>query len=173
MDRFAHTASNDRFEDAITSYEEGATALKLRLPDGEIDFIVGMSLLGMAPEHTGDTTFALEPVAEVLAKKLFYRGWALTPLDLFDWHAIEHQIPQAVDAVAFGDLLQAKHVQSIESALVAMSQSAKAAQVWADIRAPQLPPLKEAVDRALGQVRVYSHRRSPREASPRPPAPRG
>ena len=53
--------------------DEDANSLKLRLKDGEIDFIVAMSLLGLPAEHSGETGFALEPVAEVLAKKLFYR----------------------------------------------------------------------------------------------------
>lgn len=88
---------NDRFESVITGYEESATALKLRCPGGEIDFIVSMSLLGLPDEHHPDVPFALEPADEVLAKKLFYRGWALTPRDLFDWRTVvEHSDPGCI-----------------------------------------------------------------------------
>ncbi len=70
---------NSRFETGLQSYDENAVSLKLKYAEGEIDFTVGMSLLDLPAEQSGDSGFALEPVAEVLAKKLFYRGWALTP----------------------------------------------------------------------------------------------
>lgn len=84
---------NDRFEHLIDAYDEGPSSLKIKLPEGEIDFIVSMSLLGLPQEKSADCLFDLEPVAEVLAKKLFYRGWALTPRDLFDWWCMENQQP--------------------------------------------------------------------------------
>jgi hypothetical protein len=49
---------NERFENDITGYSENAVALKIRLLKGEIDFIVGMSLLGMPDESAPETKFA-------------------------------------------------------------------------------------------------------------------
>jgi hypothetical protein len=75
---------NDEVGALAQSYDEASDFLKLRHPAGEIDFIVRMSLLGEPPQRSELCAFMLEPVAEVLAKKLFYRGWALTPRDLYD-----------------------------------------------------------------------------------------
>lgn len=57
---------NDRFEHLIDAYDEGATSLKIKLPQREIDFIVSMSLLGLPHEQADGCLFALEPVSEVL-----------------------------------------------------------------------------------------------------------
>ena len=74
---------NDKFEGVISDYDEGATSLKLKLANGEIDFIVSMSLLGLPNEVSSECAFELEPVAEVLAKKLFFDEIraALTAMD--------------------------------------------------------------------------------------------
>jgi len=45
---------NDRFESLARGYEELASSLKLRLPHGEIDFIVSMSLLGLPDERAAN-----------------------------------------------------------------------------------------------------------------------
>lgn len=55
-------------------------SLKLRFVNGEIDFIVAMSLLNLPNQSKPGIPFELEPIAEVLAKKLFYRGAMLTPV---------------------------------------------------------------------------------------------
>lgn len=86
-------------------YTEGAAFLKFRFPHGEIDFIVGLPLLGLPPESDPRCALPLEPAEEVLAKKLFYRGWALTPRDLLDWHAVGQAAPRLLDASRFGALL--------------------------------------------------------------------
>jgi len=137
---------NDRFESLIDAYDEGATSLKIKVPQGEIDFIVSMSLLGMAPQQLAGCLFELEPVAEVLAKKLFYRGWALTPRDLFDWWCIETQLsPDQTHATQIAKLL-AGRVGAIDAALTQMRGSPSAALVWQSIRAPALPNLQHTVD---------------------------
>lgn len=130
---------NDRFEHLISAYDEGATSLKLRFPEGEIDFIVGMSLLGKAEERINDCAFALEPVSEVLAKKLFYRGWALTPRDLFDWWSI-HQFGGELN-VHRDELarLIVPRADTLSAALTAMKSSQSARAVWESIRSPDLP----------------------------------
>ena len=147
---------NDRFEDVINGYDEGATSLKLRFPQGEIDFIVSMSLLGLPNEVSSDCAFALEPVAEVLAKKLFYRGWALTPRDLFDWRLIETKLsPDVIHASEIANLVSIR-IEEIQAALTAMDKSAKAKLVWGEIRTPDLPDFHESIQWA--QTRLIEFR---------------
>jgi hypothetical protein len=143
---------NDRFENLIDGYDEGATSLKLRFPQGEIDFIVSMSLLGLPNEVSADCAFALEPVAEVLAKKLFYRGWALTPRDLFDWQMMETRLPPAVTQVPQIAKLVANRIDDIHAALTAMDKSPKAQLLWAQIRTPELPSFHESIQWAHAQL---------------------
>lgn len=131
---------NDRFETGLSDYDENAVSLKLKYAEGEIDFIVGMSLLGLPAEKSIDTALLLEPVAEVLAKKLFYRGWALTPRDLFDWWTIETRLPQVVDPAQMGQLLKTKMTE-IHRSLDAISQSAAAKSAWAAIKTPDKPDI--------------------------------
>lgn len=137
---------NDRFEDVISGYDEGATSLKLRFANGEIDFIVGMSLLGLPNDSSTDCAFELEPVAEVLAKKLFYRGWALTPRDLFDWRLIETLLPPVdVHEQKIADLVSGRF-DEIRAALVAMGKSSKARLVWEEIRSPYVPEILDSIE---------------------------
>lgn len=145
---------NDRFEHLFDAYEEGSTSLKLRLPEGEIDFIVSMDLLDLPSEREVDCAFELEPVAEVLAKKLFYRGWSLTPRDLFDWWAIEHSAPHAIDKQTMAHLLKTK-LKDIEAALDQTRQSHHIAAVWQAILAPERPALSAAIDWGKAQLALY------------------
>ena len=145
---------NDRFDDVLTGYDENAVSLKLRFPDGEIDFIVSMSLLGMPDETSPETNFLLEPVAEVLAKKLFYRGWALTPRDLFDWWAIETKLPNAVPVQAMAKLL-AQKTSEIQNALNGLAQSPAAKLTWDAIQAPEKPDIQAIA--AWGQTRLLRY----------------
>jgi hypothetical protein len=148
---------NDRFEGVINGYDEGATSLKLRLLGGEIDFIVSMSLLGLPNEVSADCAFALEPVAEVLAKKLFYRGWALTPRDLFDWRMIETKLsPEETHAPQIAHLV-AGRIDGIDTALTALENSAKSQLVWEGLRTPELPDFHESIQWA--QARLIEFRR--------------
>ncbi len=148
---------NDRFENVIDGYDEGATSLKLKFPQGEIDFIVSMSLLGLPNEVSADCAFALEPVAEVLAKKLFYRGWALTPRDLFAWQMMEAKLPPAVVHAPQIAKLVANRIDGIHAALADMDKSPKAQLLWAQIRTPELPSFHESIQWA--QARLIEFRR--------------
>lgn len=133
---------NDRVEALVAGYEEAADFLKLNLPDGEIDFIVRGSLLGLPDEASEDTTLPLEPVAEVLAKKLFYRGSVLTPRDLFDWWAVETLKPGLVQKAEMGRLLENKR-QGILIALELLPRSTAAAKLWNGILAPDKPDMAD------------------------------
>jgi hypothetical protein len=134
---------NDEVGALAQSYDEASDFLKLRHPAGEIDFIVRMSLLGEPPQRSELCAFMLEPVAEVLAKKLFYRGWALTPRDLYDWWAICDRAPDEIDAAPFGALLRNRSAV-IEQSLLALSNSAGAAERWEAIRAASKPSIQDA-----------------------------
>lgn len=170
---------NDRFEGVISGYSEEANAIKLRLPDGEIDFIVGMSLLGLPSESHPDTSFALEPVAEVLAKKLFYRGWALTSRDVFDWMVIEQYLPQSVPRDRLADLLKTRF-DDMMAALERLGTSPATQREWAAIAAPAKPALKEALAWAHERLSLYqkitlepqkSTKPSQRHQGPQTPSP--
>jgi hypothetical protein len=146
---------NDRFEHLIDAYDEGPTSLKIKLPEGEIDFIVSMSLLGLPQEKSADCLFDLEPVAEVLAKKLFYRGWALTPRDLFDWWCIENRCPAAMTHLPKIAQLIAGRIGHIDMALDNLRVSSGAALTWNSIRAPELPNLQHTLDWAKDRLSDY------------------
>lgn len=146
---------NDRAERLTTDYEEGPDYLKLTFPEGEVDFIVRGSLLNLPAESSAETEFLLEPIAEVLAKKLFYRGGLLTPRDLFDWWTIEMRSPGTVPEGAMGRLLQTRH-EGIAEALRVLPRSAAAARLWDDICAPDKPALAEIAMWAQGALDGYA-----------------
>jgi len=141
-------------ESLTAVYEETAVSLKLRFPEGEIDFIVAAPLLQLPEESSPETAFPLEPLAEVLAKKLFHRGWQLAPRDLFDWWAIETKAPNAVPREKLGPLLRTKF-DDISNALDAMLQSPKAAQLWDAIQAPNTSRLADALTWARKHLSEY------------------
>src|SRR5690606_32176314 len=70
---------------------EGTTVLKLAYKrTGEIDFIACADITDQ-PTETQDVrghNVALETPAEIIAKKVYYRGWAIQPRDMFDIAAV-------------------------------------------------------------------------------------
>ena len=143
---------NDRFESQLQGYEEDATWLKLRHPEGEIDFIVGMSLLGLPVESDATVPFPLEPVEEVIAKKLFYRGWELTPRDLFDWKAVCDDPRYSRVPSLKRDLLGEDKRSAIKAALQNNSKSQTATARWNAIQAAEKPPMQDAIAWAMEQL---------------------
>lgn len=145
-----------RLNDAVVAdaYEESAVSLKLRYAAGEIDFIVAMSLLNLPAQQLPGIAFKLEPVAEVLAKKLFYRGSMLTPRDLFDWWAIGTNAPHEVPRPRMAALLKDR-LDGIENALVSMRMSSAAQTLWQSLRTPYTVSLAEAVDFGKQQIEFY------------------
>lgn len=146
---------NDRVEDMVSDYEEAPDFIKLSFPEGEIDFIVRGSLLDLPVEHSPETKLALEPMAEVLAKKLFYRGARMTPRDLFDWWALETMRPGLVPSHQMGKLLETR-VEGIERMLEVLRQMKRAQELWAEILAPDKPPMAEVIDWAHQRLGHYS-----------------
>lgn len=147
---------NDAFEAEIDSYEESAASLKLHLSAGEIDFIVAPTLLPLSVERSPEVAFALEPVEEVLAKKLFYRGWCLAPRDLFDWHASAAHFEPGHLGRLLGPLLRGDKSEAISHALKQMRTSSAAAQTWEAIRAPDKPRLEHCIDWGLRELEAYA-----------------
>lgn len=145
---------NDYTEETVDAYEESAVSLKLILPAGEIDFIVAMALLNHPAQSLPAVAFEVESVAEVLAKKLFYRGSLLSARDLFDWWAIHSMAPHEVSRQELAVLLRDRLI-GIEAALVAMRDSKAAHLVWSELRAADKPPLTSAVDFGLGELTAF------------------
>lgn len=145
---------NPKTDELTNSYEENAVSLKLRLATGEIDFIVAMSLLNLPAQKMPDIAFELEPIGEVLAKKLFYRGSLLSPRDLFDWWAIAAAAPAELLRQQLGKLL-ANRYEGIELALQTMRESQAAQRIWASLRAPDIPSLSDAVDFGLEEIAAF------------------
>lgn len=77
-----------------TDWDKAAHYLKLRYPEGEIDFIVGGALsdidpvekkIDLTPIRTGwKPTIMIEPPAEIALKKMYHRATMLKPRDIFD-----------------------------------------------------------------------------------------
>ena len=171
VDLFVHDAQwigfltprlNDKFEDRLNGYEEDATWVKLKHQDGEIDFIVGGSLLNRESEYDQTVPFALESVEEVIAKKLFYRGWALTARDLFDWKVVsEHpryrHIPDVIKSVLTPDRL-ALLATSVEK----LSVLPEAKKQWDGIRAAASVSLADAIAWASAEIKSMEVARTPK-----------
>lgn len=145
---------NDDVEALTGDYDEAADYLKLRFPEGEIDFIVRTRLLNLPPESAPDTAFLLDPMAEVLAKKLFFRGATLTPRDLFDWWSIETMQPGLVPAAEMGKLLQTR-AQGIHLALDSIAKSPRSLHAWNAILAASIPDLGHSANWAKAQLDTY------------------
>jgi len=85
--------------EAITSdYEETAEYVKLYLPAGEIDVVVGQSLTDQPfdlVEHE-DRVIRVETCAEIIAKKMWHRGNRAKARDLFDLVTVAQHEPEAI-----------------------------------------------------------------------------
>ena len=166
---------NDSVEEKIHDYEENNDSLKLKFKDGEIDFIAGSSLLNLSGKKTRDCIFELEHPAEILAKKLFYRGWAFTARDLFDWRLLEDC-----------NLLEDSHVQSIarvldgkssvkmdliENSLNALKQSALQERRWDEIKTPFSLDYKESIEWAQSRLEQFRNFKATRQQEQQNAAP--
>lgn len=150
---------NDDYEDLFDSYQEESGFVKLRLVQGEIDFIVASDLLNhkdLWNPVAEDCAFTLSSPAEILAKKLYYRGWALTPRDLFDWYAVCHLAPQdAIPHKAMAWLLSSK-LNDIQASLARFTHANNAIQFgWDKIRTPYPIDIQVAASWAKTQTSKY------------------
>lgn len=152
---------NDAIEEHVSDYHEGTTSLKLELTVGEIDYIVSSPLLGLPNEKSELSIFELEPVAEVLAKKLFYRGHAITARDLFDWRQVEQRVPTADLHIDKLVAVLADRLEGIENALHALAKNDLARSIgWEGIRTPYPLEFHDSIEWGLqraGQLRKLSN----------------
>jgi hypothetical protein len=93
---------SDAAEEISADYEEAAEFIKLFLPGGEIDVIVGASLTE-APHEVIDyrgRTVRVETSAEIIAKKMWHRGDRAKGRDLFDLCAVAKAEPEQLRTAA-------------------------------------------------------------------------
>lgn len=89
----------DAAEALTTEYQEAAEYIKLHLPTGEIDIVVGTPLTESpweTSQHLG-RSICVESCAEIVAKKMHYRGHMAKARDLFDLCAVAELEPEAIE----------------------------------------------------------------------------
>lgn len=145
----------DDYSNGLSSYDEKSSSLKLAFPQGEVDFVWCSSLLGLPLESSPLTGFDLEAPAEVLAKKLFYRGAVLTQRDLFDWWSLSNSGIIKPHMAALSRLLQSK-TDEIENSLVNMTGNRSASTHWDNLIACEKPSIEEAIEWARSALAEFS-----------------
>lgn len=89
-------------ESLTTDYAEDANFVKLRFPEGEVDFVVAAPLT-LAPTHLEDllgTPFLVEQSGEIIAKKVWHRGAEFTARDIFDFAMVAEWEPDVLTELA-------------------------------------------------------------------------
>ncbi|MDR2874423.1 MAG: nucleotidyl transferase AbiEii/AbiGii toxin family protein [Methylobacillus sp.] len=86
---------SDVAESVSADYEESAEFIKLFLPDGEIDIVASQPLTAAPYEIVAyhGRKIRVETAAEILAKKMWYRGDRAKARDLFDLCAVAQAQP--------------------------------------------------------------------------------
>ncbi len=92
---------NDQAEALTSDYVEDERSLKLRFPEGEIDFIASAPL---TEKPTGleallGRQVAVETSAEIVAKKLWHRGDLFTARDIFDLAMVAEKEPDSLHPI--------------------------------------------------------------------------
>jgi hypothetical protein len=93
---------SDPAENLTTDYVEAAEYVKLLLPTGEIDIVVGAPLTEQPWEvvqHKG-RRILVETNAEIIAKKMYHRGNQAKARDLFDLCAVADLDPASIEHAA-------------------------------------------------------------------------
>jgi predicted nucleotidyltransferase component of viral defense system len=94
---------SEEAEQVSADYSENAEFIKLFLPTGEIDIVVGTALTEQPFEqvaHAG-RDIKLETCGEIIAKKMWHRGYQAKARDLFDLCAVADAEPEAIDTLGF------------------------------------------------------------------------
>ena len=89
-------------EALTTDYAEDANFVKLRFPEGEVDFVVAAALTS-TPTYEEDilgTPFRVEYTGEIIAKKVWYRGAEFTARDIFDFAMVAEREPDVLTELA-------------------------------------------------------------------------
>lgn len=82
-------------EALTTDYAEDANYVKLRFPQGEVDFVVAAALTSVPTreENILGTPFLVEQSGEIIAKKVWHRGPEFTARDVFDFAMVAEREP--------------------------------------------------------------------------------
>ena len=149
---------NDKIAEEVSHYDEDHASLKLSFPGlGEIDFIFSQPIIGGDISfYENDPRLRLEPVSEVIAKKLYHRGERITPRDVFDWWFVGTHAPERLELPRLAAGLAGK-LDGIERALDGYVRANRATPMspmaaWERIRSPVHPPLEEAIGWAKGCI---------------------
>jgi len=92
---------SDIAESLTTDYVEDTEYIKLRFPDGEIDFVVAAPL----SQHPANLEtvlgrpFLVETSTEIVAKKIWHRGQQFTARDIFDLAMVSEREPDALNEI--------------------------------------------------------------------------
>lgn len=89
-------------EALTTDYAEDANYVKLRFPQGEVDFVVAAPMTA-APSREEDilgTPFLVEQSGEIIAKKIWHRGPEFTARDVFDFAMVAEREPDVFAELA-------------------------------------------------------------------------
>ncbi|MBI1892021.1 MAG: nucleotidyl transferase AbiEii/AbiGii toxin family protein [Burkholderiales bacterium] len=107
-------------ERITTEYAEANSYVKLFLPQGEIDFVAASNLTSPGYEFQTilGTQVRVETSAEIIAKKLWHRGHAITGRDIFDFALIAEKEP---DSLMRDGQFMMKHAATIRAHLVERS----------------------------------------------------
>lgn len=93
---------NDESGSLSDQYSEFANGLKIATPLGDIDFVAAPDLTGEQPVHMTvaglSRKIAVQTPAEILAKKIQYRGFKFTHRDMFDLAMLLEAHRNSVDA---------------------------------------------------------------------------
>jgi len=89
-------------ESLTSEYSEDSNFVKLKFPEGEIDFVVAPPLTAV-PARTEvllGRTFLVETSTEIVAKKIWHRGADITARDIFDFAMVAEREPGAMTEIA-------------------------------------------------------------------------
>lgn len=137
--------------DELRGYDEDSNYIKLKFDYGEIDIIVAPQLSGCPSEPSKQTGLNMEPVTEVITKKLYYRGNNLTARDLFDWRSVMKLCPNTLDQKTMWSTV--KHKKSgIIDALNGMKEFHSARLSWDRITTPYPMNFNESIDWAFDEI---------------------
>ena len=93
---------NDVTEEMTGDYTLQAEFLKLRFPEGEIDFVVSEPLTesALSAETILGREVMVESSVEIVAKKVWYRGDRFKARDILDLALVAEKEPEALRAIA-------------------------------------------------------------------------
>ena len=131
-------------------YEEAAEYVKLRYPEGEVDFIVSLRLTepGVEDAVLQGRPVRLETDIEIVAKKLRYRGDRFAARDVFDLaFVLEHDEERATQALI---PWARAHRAALERRLSSPAQGLRRVFETIDARGYRQP-----FDEALARVRAF------------------